>query len=74
MKKDGFLKSIPFSGMSIIELLLIIFLFSGRYLNWGSGIDVNIFFNCCSIYFCGYDLTFNLLDQIEVLFKNGNVW
>lgn len=43
MKKDGFLKSIPFSGMSIIELLLIIFLFSGRYLNWGSGIDVNIF-------------------------------
>lgn len=43
MKKDGFLKSIPFSGMSIIEFLLIIFLFCRRYLNWILRIDINIF-------------------------------
>ena len=43
MIKDGFLKSIPFSGMSIIEFLLIIFLFCRRYLNWILRIDINIF-------------------------------
>lgn len=43
MKKDGFLKSIPFSGMSIIEFLLILFLFCRRHLNWILRIDINIF-------------------------------
>lgn len=43
MKKDGFLKSIPFSGMSIIEFLLIIFLFCRKHLNWILRLDINIF-------------------------------
>lgn len=69
MKKEGFLKSIPFVGMSIIELLVIVFFIFRECLKWMISIDVDIVLKIMGIVFVSITIFLSFCPQIRYYLK-----
>lgn len=69
MKKEGFLKSIPFVGMSIIELLVIVFLIFRERLKWMISVDGDIALKIMGIVFVSITIFLSFCPKIRYYLK-----